>query len=122
MKAELFERVREIPGAVVSEGAFAPGDAVWVGRREIAHVDADGALDVRLTKAVIRARREEFRSDPRIRLRAGPSDWIEVSVVSPEDIDFAVDLVKEAIAANVSTAQAGAPPTGTELERRRRFH
>ncbi len=122
MKAELFKRLREIPGAVVGEGAFAPGEAIWVGRREVAHVDADGTLDVRLTKAVIRARRDELRRDPRLRFRAGQSDWIEVDFANQGDIDFAVDLVEDAIAANAPTAPAGAPPTGAELEGRRRFH
>jgi len=34
---------------VVSEGAFSPGPAIWVGRREVAHFDGDDTLDVRLT-------------------------------------------------------------------------
>ena len=122
MESELFERIREIPEAVVSEGAFGPGDAVWVGRREVAHFDAAGNLDLRMTRAVIRARRDALREDPRIVLRPGQSDWMEVNIATPEDVEFAAGLIREAVIANGATAPAGPPPTGGELERRRRFH
>lgn len=39
-----------LQGAAVSDGAFSRGPAVWVGTREIAHVEGDGRLDVRLTR------------------------------------------------------------------------
>lgn len=52
-------------GTALSEGAFTPGLALWVGRREIAHFDDERTLDVRLTKAVIRSRRDELTADER---------------------------------------------------------
>jgi hypothetical protein len=122
MKVELLERIRAIPGVAIGEGAFAPGDAVWVGRREVAHFDADDALDVRLTKAVIHARRDELRANPQVSLRPGTSDWIEVRVATPDDLELAVLLVGQAVLANLPTAKPGLPPTGAELQRRRRFH
>lgn len=109
-------------GVAVGEGAFAPGPALWVGTREVAHFDDQRALDVRLTKEVIRSRRAELRGDDRVTLRRGSSDWVEITVESDDDIAWATELVLVAVAANRPTATPGPPPTGAELERRRRFH
>jgi hypothetical protein len=119
MQDELIERCAGIPGAAIGDGAFGPGPAVWAGRREVAHVDADGSLDVRLTRQVIRSRRAELRADGRVTLRGTGSDWLRVSTT---DVDFAVALVADAVAANLPTAPPGLPPSGADLDRRRRFH
>lgn len=111
-----------LAGTAVGEGAFSPGPALWVGTREVAHFDADGSLDVRLTKGVIRRRRAELDADERITLRGAGSDWIEVRVGSDADAQRARELVRDAVAANLPTAAPGAPPTGAALARRRRFH
>lgn len=121
LRGELLARARAIPGVALSEGAFNAGEAVWVGRREIAHFDSGGELDVRLTRQVIRERRERLRSDRRVNLRSSGSDWVEVKL-SPEDLDFALDLLRDAAEANLLSAPQGAPPQGAELKRRRRFH
>ena len=108
--------------AAIGEGAFGPGPALWVGRREIAHFDDERTLDVRLTKAVIRARREQLKSDERVALRRGSSDWVEISIGSDDDAEWARGIMADAVVANLPTAPPGLPPTGEELERRRRFH
>lgn len=111
-----------VDGTALGEGAFTPGTALWVGRREIAHFDQPRTLDIRLTKAGIRAQRDVLENDPRVTLRKSQSDWIEVAVESDTDLDWARQLVAEAIAANLPTAPSGTPPKGTDLDRRRRFH
>ena len=122
MQDEVVERLLSVEGAIVGEGAFSPGPALWVGKREIAHLDGDQTLDVRLTRKVIASRRTELRADTRVVLRSGTSDWLEVRVESPLDLEFAISLVKDAVAANLKTAPPGSPPTGADLRRRRRFH
>jgi Family of unknown function (DUF5519) len=122
MREALLQRIRSLSSVAVSEGAFAPGEAVWVGTREIAHFDAAGTFDIRYTRERIRLRRRELRADPRVVLRSGTSDWIEVTLRSEGDVDFALTLLDDAIAANRLTARPGPPPAGRELERRRRFH
>ncbi len=122
MMEELFRRLADLDDAVIGEGSFSPGPAVWVGTREVAHGDNDQTLDVRLTKKVIRGRRSGLQGDARIALRSASSDWLEVRVESAADVEFAVLLVRDAIAANLAGAPPGSPPTGAELERRRRFH
>ena len=93
-------------GVVVSEGAFSPGPAIWVGRREVAHFDGDDSLDVRLTERLISERRAELQSDVRVALRQGSSDWIDI-IRSDSDLSFASRVVQHAIEANRSTATAG---------------
>jgi hypothetical protein len=121
-QAIFLDRCTGLDHVALGEGAFGPGPAVWVGKREIADFDDEFTLDVRLTKSVIRARRSELAADGRINLRARGSDWLEVGVRSDADVDLALVLVRDAVTANLPTAPPGAPPTGAELERRRRFH
>jgi hypothetical protein len=109
-------------GVAVGEGAFAPGPALWVGTREVAHFDDERTLDVRLTKPEIRRRRTELEGDARVSLRRNTSDWLEITMQSDEDLGWATGMVLAAIASNRSTARPGLPPTGAELDRRRRFH
>jgi hypothetical protein len=117
-----MERCAGIAGAALGEGAFASGAAIWVGKREVAHFDGPDELDVRLTKSVIHERRPELSSDERVELRPRTSDWIRVRVRSQSEFDHAFALLQDAVAANLSTATPGVPPSGAELARRRRFH
>ena len=86
---------------MIGEGALSPGPALWVGKREVAHLDDDRRLDVRLTKEVIRSRRTWLKADGRVLLRPKSSDWLEVRIESAEDVEFALSLVEDAIAAIV---------------------
>ncbi len=119
---EVLGQCSQLDGVNIAEGAFSPGLAVWLGKREIAHFDHDGALDVRLTRQLIRRRRSELAGDDRIVLRDAVSDWLEFRLAEPSDLEFAVSLVTDAVGANAATAQPGTPPTGEALARRRRFH
>ena len=122
--ANVLRRLAGIDGVEVSPSAFGEADAIWCNGKEIAHVDASGALDVRLTRAVIRELRPSLRADERVTLRPGTSDWIETRIESDADVDFAVELVERAAAAHRAAAGevSKPPPTGSELARRRRFH
>jgi hypothetical protein len=95
-----IERVARVTGAAVGEASLGDGPAVFVGKREIAHFHPDGSLDVRLTKKLIRARHDELRADARVTLRPGASDWLEVSIVTSADTNFAARLATDAVAAN----------------------
>jgi hypothetical protein len=110
-----------IDGVEVGEGAFAPGLALWTGRREIAHFDGPTRLDIRLTRGLIRLSRDELKRDGRVTLRRGTSDWVCFDV-SDGDIAAVTALVTRAVAANLPSAPKGPPPSGADLDRRRRFH
>ncbi|MGH9074638.1 MAG: luciferase family protein, partial [Acidimicrobiales bacterium] len=91
----------------MGESMFSEGPALWVNGKEIAHWDADGVIDVRLTRAIIRQRREHLRTEPWVWLRrSSSSDWMEVSVgVDRDDSALLVELIREA--ALVHRAPAG---------------
>jgi hypothetical protein len=122
--ATLHSRIGEIDGVMPSGSMFTGGDAYWVNGKEIAHFEGDGEIEIRLTKAVIRERRPEFKADPRVELRPSGADWITVHFAAAADADFVVALV--AIAADAHRPPAGTmakpPPTGADLRRRQRFH
>jgi Family of unknown function (DUF5519) len=115
----------QIEGVLEGESAFKAGAAFWAGGKEIAHFEGEHAIDLRLTRAEIRARRAELRADPRICLRASASDWITVEFAGPDDEAFVLELASVAAAAH-RPADGSAPPppapTGAALARRRRFH
>jgi predicted kinase len=122
LRRDFMKRCAEIEGAALGEGAFSPGPAIWVGRREVAHFDGPVEVDVRLTKGVIRERRSQLVSDEHVELRPRSSDWVRVRVASPSELDSAFALVRDAVAANLPSSKPGLPPSGPDLERLRRFH
>jgi hypothetical protein len=124
----LSDRLREaiagLDGVTESESMFKDAPAYWVNGKEIAHFDGADVIDIRLTRAVIRAGRAELRADQRVELRSSSSDWISVRLADPGDVAFAAQLAESAAAAH--RAPAGTtpepPPSGAQLARRRRFH
>ena len=113
--------------ADVELGANVFGDegeeAYWVDAHQMANLVEDRAIALRLTRKVISAHRPRLRDDPRVELR-GSSDWLGVTVEGAADVAFAVELGE--LAAAVYRPADGRPcrppPTGADLERRRRFH
>jgi hypothetical protein len=109
-----------LDGVTESESMFKDAKAYWVNGKEIAHFDGDDVIDIRLTRALIRAR----RADQRVELRSSSSDWISVRIAEPGDVTFAADLAESA--ADAHRAQPGTTakpaPSGSDLARRKRFH
>lgn len=120
----LAARLRRFEDVIEADSAFQPGQGYWVNGKEIAHLDEDDVLDLRLTRNVIRERRAELKADPRVTLRRSGSDWVEVRFRTLADVEFAAILMEQAVAAHRPAAGriALAPPTGADLARRRRFH
>ena len=124
MDARLIEALRHIDGVERSASMFGSDDAFRCNGKEIAHLDGPGAVDVRLTRAVIKEMRPALRDDPRVTFRRGTSDWVEVRCTADDDVELAVALVERSAAAHRAPAGQAPkpPPTRAELERRRRFH
>jgi hypothetical protein len=121
---DLRRRLKALPGVVEGESMFGHVTAYWVNGKEVAHFETDTIVEIRLTKAEIGPRRGDLKADSRVTLRPSGADWLTVRFRSPEDLDIVVDLVTVAEKAHrpPAGAAAKAPPTGSELERRRRFH
>jgi hypothetical protein len=124
LNERLRRRLAGVEGLIESESMFAPNPAYWVNGKEVAHFEADGVIEIRLTRARIKARRPALKSDPRVHLRPSGADWITVRVSDAGDLDFVAELVDLARDAHLPPAGVTAkpPPTGAALARRRRFH
>lgn len=90
----LRELVLGVGGLVEAPSRYKDDLAYWLDGREIAHLEDDNVLDLRLTRAVI----GQFKDDPRV-VRRGGSDWAMLEV-SQEDEEFVKMLVGKAIEAN----------------------
>jgi hypothetical protein len=120
----LRQRLRRVDGVIESDSMFGEEMAYWVNGKEVAHFHGDRAVELRLTRSVIRALKPALRDDPRVQLRTSSSDWIVLSFESAEDIDFIVGLAERSAEVHRPPlgVPASLPPTGAELARRRRFH
>lgn len=70
------------------------------GTREIAHLEAPGVVDLRITRVCWRRLGRAYADDPRVRRRGG-SDWIELHLTSCDDVDAMRDLLTQAVRANL---------------------
>lgn len=94
---------REIEGLRKLQGRrsrFSDAWAYFADGREIVHFHSDHAVDVRLTRRVIRGRWEVLAADARVRLGGRQRDWVEVTFASVGDLPFVLELVRLAIRAN----------------------
>lgn len=68
--------------------------ALWLDEREIAHVESDGSVDLRVGRAVIRAHRADWRDRPGVVLRPSSSaDWVHVLCVDGDTVTL-VELAR----------------------------
>jgi hypothetical protein len=127
LATRLKRRLRDIDAVDEGSSIFSEDEAVpgyFVDGKQIAHFYAPDVVEIRLTKALIRADRERLKADTRVELRKNSSDWLKVRFKTSADLAFIVDLVEAASAAHrpVSGRPPRPPPSGAELARRRRFH
>lgn len=120
----LRDVIAAVDGVVESPSMFKDDLAYWVNGQEIAHFESADLIEIRLTREVIRRRRQQFKGDPRVDLRYSGSDWITVHFLSPDDRALVMELVEDAATAHRPPpgVTPEPPPTGLDLERRRRFH
>ncbi len=93
LKDALIARLLALPDLELRPSRFGGAEALWLGRREVAHFHGEAELDVRLTRAAIRARRAELAADPRVTTR-GSSDWLAFRFAAPDDLERALELVR----------------------------
>jgi Family of unknown function (DUF5519) len=86
----------------VREGRSRYGDkpALFAGSREIAHLELDGAIDLRITRAGWARARQDFAADPAVRHDPGRRDWIELRPDHASDLDRLTPLLAITAAAN----------------------
>jgi hypothetical protein len=74
--------------------------ALFAGSREIAHLEAPGVIDLRITRAGWARVREDFGYDAAVHHDPARRDWIELHLRSPADLDRLGTLVAVSMAAN----------------------
>jgi Family of unknown function (DUF5519) len=74
--------------------------ALVVGSREIAHLEAPGVIDLRITRDGWARVSTDFGEDPAVRRDPGRRDWIELHLSSLADLDRLGPLLRTAMAAN----------------------
>jgi len=96
---DFMTRGARLRGITVRQSKFrGHGEALWLGKTEVAHCH-NGEVDMRLTRAVVRTLRDELRSDARIDLRGPGYDWILVRVRRSADVERALELLRHAVRA-----------------------
>jgi Family of unknown function (DUF5519) len=74
--------------------------ALFAGSREIAHPEAPGVSDLRITRAGWSRVSAQFRDDPAVWHDPSRRDWIELHLRSVADLDRLRQLLTTAMAAN----------------------
>src|ERR1700735_4561333 len=97
----------------VREGRSRYGDKppLSAGSREIAHLEQDGAIDLRITRAGWARARQDFAADPAVLHHPGRRDWIELRPNHAPELDRLAPLL-------AITAEANARPTPRSANRR----
>jgi hypothetical protein len=74
--------------------------ALFTGSREIAHLEAPGVIDLRITRQGWSQARGDYGDDPAVRRDPSRRDWIELHLRSPADLDHLAGLLNIAAAEN----------------------
>jgi luciferase-like monooxygenase len=125
VRKQLAKRLTDVPDVARSPSMFHDDDtdAWWLNARQIAMFE-DEELAIRLTRKAISDQRARLKTDDHVDLRKSGSDWIMVRVDRQADADLAYELFVLAAEANHpgDGRDLKPPPTGADLERRRKMH
>jgi Family of unknown function (DUF5519) len=79
---------------------YADKPAMFAGRREIAHLEAPGVIDLRITRGGWTKAGPDFAADVTVQRDRSRRDWIELRPASAADLDRLRPLLIAAVAAN----------------------
>jgi hypothetical protein len=88
-------------GPVHEHGSrYADKPALYAGRREIAHLEAPGIIDLRITRGGWAKVGADFADDRAVQRDRARRDWIALRLQTPADLDRLWPLLVAAVAAN----------------------
>jgi hypothetical protein len=96
----VIDLCRELGAVTVQRSRFADKPALFVGRREIAHWEGPGLVDLRITAAGWRKHADEFAADQAVTRRPARRDWIDLRMSSVADVDHLRPLFETAVTTN----------------------
>lgn len=79
--------------------------AICLGRREIAHRQASGVINLRITTKAWTRLRDEHDDDGAVTSAANRRGWVELSIASLIDLDRLTPLIAAAVAANTDSTR-----------------
>jgi hypothetical protein len=79
---------------------FGDKAALFVGGREVAHLEAPGVIDLRITSAGWAQAKPRYGDDPAVHREPSRRDWIEIHLSSRKDLARLAGLLAIAVAAN----------------------
>ncbi len=100
--AILDDSISSLPGVERKESRWGLETAYFVEGKEFAHFHAENEIDVRLTKTLQKKLRRRLSTDPRVKFRPRPSEWVVIILSARKDADFAFELIQLAREANVA--------------------
>jgi hypothetical protein len=74
--------------------------ALYLDAREIAHCEAPGLIDLRITRAGWSRARDQYADDPAVRRDIARRDWIELVLSSAADLGRLSELLAIALECN----------------------
>lgn len=74
--------------------------ALFIERREIAHLEAPGVIDLRITRRGWAQVRDDYNDDPAVRHDPSRRDWIELHLHAAADLPHLTRLLAVAAAEN----------------------
>jgi hypothetical protein len=96
----VLDLCRELGPIAVQRSRFANKPALFVGRREFAHWDGPGLVDLRITAAGWRQHAGQFADDAAVQRDSTRRDWIDLQLTGVDDVERLRPLFETAIAAN----------------------
>jgi hypothetical protein len=86
--------------AVERRSRYGDKPALFTAGREIAHLEAPGVIDLRITRAEWLRVKDRFGADPAVRRDPSRRDWIELHLNSAGELDRLDGLLTATMAAN----------------------
>lgn len=86
--------------AVERRSRYGDKPALYIQEREVAHLEALGIIDLRITRPGWSRARDQYAGDPAVCRDPSRRDWIELYLRSPDDLDRLTPLLAIAIAEN----------------------
>ncbi len=96
LQKELQARAGDLTDVTIKRSKFSHAVAFWRGKKEFAHFQKGNAIDIRLTKPLIK----KLKPDYRLEIAFPPRDWVLVHFDTEADLDFVFKLVELAYKAH----------------------
>ena len=96
LQKELTARAGDLIDVAVKKSKFSSAVAFWRGKKEFAHFHKGNAIDIRLTKPLIK----KLKPDYRLEIAFPPRDWVIAHFETDKDLDFVFKLLEQAYRAH----------------------